>query len=122
MGDVFVAHGNKNKNNKKQQQNHVIPQVNNKEVKLLKIRVSEPDSWDREGKNFSEIFTIKKDVKQEDALYSFFFNFPSEYAFRKVQTNQEGLKFNGTHQSLGYADDVIILGGNIHPTNKISKL
>jgi hypothetical protein len=31
-----------------------------------------------------------------------------------VQTNQYGLKLNGTHQVLVYADDVNILGGSVH--------
>jgi len=42
------------------------------------------------------------------------FNFPSEYAIRRVQVNQDGLKLNGTHQLLAYADDVNILVGSIH--------
>jgi len=32
--------------------------------------------------------------------------------------NQDGLKLNGTHQILVYADDVNILGGSIHTTKK----
>jgi len=28
--------------------------------------------------------------------------------------NQDGLKLNGTHQLLAYADDVNILGGSVH--------
>ena len=28
--------------------------------------------------------------------------------------NQDGLKLNGTHQLVVYADDVNILGGNVH--------
>jgi hypothetical protein len=31
-----------------------------------------------------------------------------------VQVNQDGLKINGTHQLLAYADDVNILGGSAH--------
>ena len=42
------------------------------------------------------------------------FNFTLEYAIRRVQVNQEGLKLNGTHKFLAYANDVNILGGNIH--------
>jgi hypothetical protein len=37
-----------------------------------------------------------------------------EYAIKRVQTNQDGLKLNGTHQLLAYADDVNILGGSVH--------
>jgi hypothetical protein len=37
-----------------------------------------------------------------------------DYVIRKVQADQEGLKLNGAHQLLIYADSVNILGGNIH--------
>jgi hypothetical protein len=37
---------------------------------------------------------------------------------RRVQANQEGLKLNGTHQLLVYADDVCILGGSVHAIQK----
>ena len=32
----------------------------------------------------------------------------------RVQVNQDGLKLNGTHQFLAYADDINILGGSAH--------
>jgi hypothetical protein len=33
---------------------------------------------------------------------------------KRVQVNLDGLKLNGTHQLLAYADDVNILGGSTH--------
>ena len=45
-------------------------------------------------------------------------NFALEYVIRRVQVNQEGLKLNGTHQLLVYADDVNVLGGSTHTVRK----
>jgi len=42
------------------------------------------------------------------------FNFALEYTIRRVRVNQDALKLNGTYQLLLCADDVIILGGNVH--------
>ena len=66
------------------------------------------------GKNLSDMFPIRNGLKQGDALSQLLFNFALEYAMRRVQVNQDGLKLNGTHQLLAYTDDVNILGGSLH--------
>jgi len=64
------------------------------------------------------MFPIRNCLKQGDALSPLLFNFALEYAIRRVQINQDGLKLNGTHQIVGYADDVNIMGGNVHTIEK----
>jgi hypothetical protein len=53
-----------------------------------------------------------------DALSPLLFNFALEYAIKMVRVNLDGLKLNGTHQLLVYADDINILGGSVHIINR----
>jgi len=65
----------------------------------------------RVGNNMSDRFPIRNGLKQGDAVSPMLFNFSLEYAIRRVQVNRNGLKLNGTHQLLAYANNVNMLGG-----------
>jgi len=84
----------------------------------MKMSLTETYSRVRVGKNVSDRFPIRNGLKPGDALSPMLFNFALEYAIRRFQVNQDGLKLHGTHQLLAYADDVNILGGSIHILKK----
>ena len=101
-------------------------------IRLIKTCLTETYSRVRVGKHFSYMLPIRNVIKQGDALsiLYFYINIPIDalspmlfkfavaYAIRKVQVNQDGLKLNGTHQLLVYADDFNIFGGSVHITKE----
>jgi len=58
--------------------------------------------------------SLTNGLKPGDAVSRMLFNFALEYAIKRVQVNQDGLKLNGTHQLLAYADNVNVLEGSVH--------
>jgi hypothetical protein len=62
------------------------------------------------GKHLSDTLPVKLGLKQEYALWPSFYKMP----FTTVHANQAGLKLNGTHHLLFYADDFNIVGTSIH--------
>jgi hypothetical protein len=66
----------------------------------------------------SDKFPIHNDLKWGDYLSPLLFNLALEYTIMRVQGNQDGLKLNGTHQLLPYADDVNVGGENVDTIRK----
>ena len=87
--------------------------ISMKLVRLIKLYLPVTYSRVRVGKNLSDIFPIWNGLKQRNALSPLLFNFALGYAIRRVPVNQDGFKFNGTHQLLVYVDDFNILRGSL---------
>jgi hypothetical protein len=87
---------------------------------LANMCLSETYSKAHVGENLCDAFSVRNGLEQRDALPSLPLNFALEYAIRKVQESQEGLKLNETRQLLS-CDDVSLLRYSIDTIKKIQK-
>jgi hypothetical protein len=69
------------------------------------------------GKHLSDTFPIQNGLKHGEALSPFIFNFPLQYAVRKVQEKPGGAKIEWGKSATVYADRVNLMGRN-HSFNK----
>jgi len=83
-------------------------------ARLIEMCLNKTYGRVRLGKHLSNMFHIKNDLKEGDALSQLLFNFASDYGVKKVQAIQDGLQLNGAHRLKVCAADVSILGGGVH--------
>jgi hypothetical protein len=63
--------------------------------------MNETYSRAQEGKHLSGMFPNRNGLKQGGTVSPLIFNLGREYPFRRVQVNEDDLKFNGAHQYFG---------------------
>ena len=73
-------------------------------VRVIKMCLNKTYSRVRVGKHLSDMFPIKNSLKGGNALSPLIFDFALEYAIKRIEENHDGLKLNGAHQLLVYAD------------------
>ena len=90
-------------------------------VRFINTCLNEIYNRVRVSEYFSDMFPNRNGLKPGFFLSPMLFNFALEYAIGRVQVKQEGLKLNGTHQLLVYANAVNVLGGSVHTLRKNTK-
>jgi hypothetical protein len=85
--------------------------------------VKPPDSRNKKREYLKDKFNeLATNSKSKDVLYHHCFQLCFEHDIRRIEEIQVGLKLNGTHQLLAYADDMNLLGDNIDTINRNTTL
>jgi len=92
-----------------------------KELRLIKMCITETCSRVRLNKYLPHIFPVRNGL-QQDAVSPFYFYFALEYAIRRVSRNPGCLKLNSRFQLLVYANSVNIMGGSVYTLKNVEAL
>jgi hypothetical protein len=86
--------------------------ISMKLVRLIKMCLNETYSRVRAAKCLSDTFPLKNEKRER--FIAIDVSSALDYAIKRDQADQEGLKLNATYEALIYAEDVKIFGGSIY--------
>jgi hypothetical protein len=89
-------------------------------VRLIKMCLNEMYSEVYICKHLSINFLIQNDLKQGHPLLPLLFSVALGYEIRKMHENQVGLKLNGRHLVLTYANGMILVRWALSPQHDVS--
>jgi len=84
--------------------------------KLVRLTMENSESRVKIHGNLTDLLKINQGLKQKDGLAPMLLNLALEYAVRKTTVDTNLSLLHKSTQLAGYADDINILGRNLHTT------